>query len=62
MALPIWGLYMKAAYENEELGISKEEFVSPEVVTIPLDCDENENDSYPNVPAKPKADLNQLGF
>ena len=62
MALPIWGLYMKAAYENEELGISKEEFVRPEVITIPLDCDENENDSDPNVPAKPKADLNQLGF
>lgn len=39
MALPIWGLFMKAAYENEELAISKEEFIAPEQLTIPLDCE-----------------------
>lgn len=39
MALPIWGLFMKAAYKNEELAISKEEFVAPEQLTIPLDCE-----------------------
>ena len=39
MALPIWGLYMKAAYENEDLGISSEAFVEPEVLSIPLDCE-----------------------
>jgi penicillin-binding protein 1A len=62
MALPIWGLYMKGAYENEELGISKEEFLAPEQVSIPLDCEEYDNYSDPNVPAKPKANLDQLGF
>ena len=62
MALPIWALYMKGAYENQELGISQEEFLAPEVVNIPLDCEEYENDADPTVPAKPKADLDQLGF
>jgi penicillin-binding protein 1A len=62
MALPIWGLYMKGAYENEELGISKEAFLAPEQVSIPLDCEEYDNYSDPNAPAKPKANLDQLGF
>lgn len=62
MALPIWGLYMKAAYENEELGISQQEFLAPDVVSIQLDCEENDNDVDPTVPAKPKVDLDQLGF
>jgi len=53
---------MKGAYENEELAISQEDFLAPEVVSIPLDCEEYENDADPTVPAKPKADLDQLGF
>lgn len=39
MALPIWGMFMKKCYENEELGISKEDFVAPEELTIPIDCE-----------------------
>ena len=39
MALPIWGLFMKKCYENEELGISKEDFLAPEDMTIPIDCE-----------------------
>ena len=62
MALPIWALFMKGAYENEALGISQEEFLAPEVVNIPLDCEEYENDADPTVPANPQADLDQLGF
>jgi penicillin-binding protein 1A len=62
MALPIWGLYMKGAYENEELGISQEAFLAPEQVSIVLDCEEYDNDADPTVPAKPKANLDQLGF
>jgi penicillin-binding protein 1A len=62
MALPIWGLYMRGAYENETLGISQEEFLAPEVISIPLDCEEYENETDPNVPAKPKANLDALGF
>ncbi|MDT0538783.1 MULTISPECIES: penicillin-binding protein 1A [Croceitalea] len=38
MALPIWALYMKANYENETLGISKEEFAKPEELSINVDC------------------------
>ena len=39
MALPIWGMFMKKCYENEELGISKEDFLAPEELTIPIDCE-----------------------
>ena len=39
MALPIWGLYMKKCYESEALGISTEDFIAPEVLNIPLDCE-----------------------
>ena len=39
MALPIWGMYMKKCYENEALGISIEDFLSPEELNIPIDCE-----------------------
>ena len=39
MALPIWGLYMKKCYENESLGISVEDFLAPEELNIPIDCE-----------------------
>ena len=38
MALPIWALYMKKNYENDELGVSKEAFVEPEEMSINVDC------------------------
>ena len=38
MALPIWGLYMKSCYADEELKISKEEFEAPENLSINVDC------------------------
>ena len=59
MALPIWALYMKGAYEKEELGISRENFLVPEVVNIVLDCDKFDNDVDPKVSVKPKANLDQ---
>ena len=62
MALPIWAMFMKGAYENEELGISQEEFLVPDQVSVVLDCGEYDNDVDPTVLAKPKADLDQLGF
>ena len=62
MALPIWALFMKGAYENEELGISKEEFSAPEQVSIILDCEGYDSDFDQTTPAKPKADLDKLGF
>lgn len=55
MALPIWGLYMKQCYADEELGVSKEDFEAPEVLTIETDCDnygvknrEEENEDWGN--------------
>ena len=39
MALPIWGLYMKKCYENENLGISLKDFLAPEELNIPIDCE-----------------------
>ena len=62
MALPIWALFMKAAYENPDLAISQEEFPIPEVVSIPLECEEYEFDNNPISPISTKADLEQLGF
>ena len=61
MALPIWALFMKAAYENPDLGISLEDFEAPEVVGIPIDCAPID----PNVlnPLEEKEeDLDELGF
>jgi len=62
MALPIWALFMKGAYENPDLAISQEEFSVPEVVSIPLECEEYEFDNNPISPISTKADLEQLGF
>ncbi|WP_353777040.1 transglycosylase domain-containing protein [Winogradskyella sp. 3972H.M.0a.05] len=40
MALPIWGLYMKACYEDESLNISKDKFEEPLDLSIEVDCAE----------------------
>jgi penicillin-binding protein 1A len=39
MALPIWANYMKDCYGNEDLDISKEDFIIPEFLSIETDCD-----------------------
>lgn len=38
MALPIWALYMKSCYGNEELEISRDEFEAPLELSINVDC------------------------
>jgi penicillin-binding protein 1A len=38
MALPIWAMYMRSCYEDEDLKISKEEFKKPEELSIEVDC------------------------
>jgi penicillin-binding protein 1A len=38
MALPIWANYMRSCYMLEELGISKEDFIAPEELTIKVEC------------------------
>ena len=42
---------------NPELGISSEDFPVPEIVTIPLDCENLNIES-----SKKKKDLEDLGF
>tara|TARA_R110002049_G_scaffold21057_1_gene77522 strand:+ start:13173 stop:15506 length:2334 start_codon:yes stop_codon:yes gene_type:complete len=41
MALPIWGLYMKSCYADEELNISKADFEAPLELSINIDCSED---------------------
>lgn len=47
MALPIWGLYMKKCYTDEELGVSKGEFRKPENLSIEIDCSKVEDSVTP---------------
>ncbi len=44
MALPIWALYMKRNYADEDLNISKEAFEIPENLTISVDCDKEKDE------------------
>ena len=39
MALPIWANYMRSCYEDESLNISKDEFTTPEDLSIEVDCE-----------------------
>ena len=55
MALPIWALYMKRNYADEDLNISKEDFEKPENLTINFDCDqEKDDDEIEDDQKKPK--------
>ena len=47
MALPIWGMYMKSCYEDEDLNISFEDFEEPANLTIRVDCGEKDDDNSP---------------
>jgi len=61
MALPIWGNYMRSLYENPEFEISKEDFLAPENLSIPIDCEEISN-TKAKEKVRPKEDLDALGF
>ena len=61
MALPIWGSYMKALYQNPDLGVSVGEFFPPEKQSISVDCNDI-IDSKKKKKPKQKADLDALGF
>ncbi|MCG9971359.1 penicillin-binding protein 1A [Christiangramia crocea] len=39
MALPIWGMYMKDVYSDEDLKVSKEGFERPENLSIEVNCE-----------------------
>ena len=61
MALPIWGNYMRTLYENPEFGISQEDFIAPENLSISVDCEELADLESKEKP-KLKTDLEALGF
>ncbi len=42
MALPIWGMYMKDLYADEDLEISQEDFHRPENLSIDVNCNDND--------------------
>ncbi len=52
MALPIWGIYMKKCYANEELGVSEGDFKRPQTLSIETDCskwkEESNNNEVPD--------------
>ncbi len=57
MALPIWAVYMKKNYADEELGISKKPFKKPQGIDINLDCDKKENEEQNQPEDSPLEDL-----
>lgn len=61
MALPIWAMYMRDAYAIPELGISMEDFEPPEVLSIPIDCQQGAVLDDLHQEAK-KDELEGLGF
>jgi penicillin-binding protein 1A len=40
MALPIWGMYMKDVYQDEDFEVSKGKFEEPETLSIQVECDD----------------------
>ncbi|MGB5376773.1 penicillin-binding protein 1A [Muriicola sp.] len=43
MALPIWGMYMKSCYADEDLNISIEDFEEPANLSIRVNCDTDDD-------------------
>ena len=61
MALPIWANYMRSLYENPDFGISKDDFLPPEKMSIPVECEKISENNL-NYKMSPKEDLDALGF
>ncbi|WP_318343228.1 penicillin-binding protein 1A [Flagellimonas baculiformis] len=60
MALPIWALYMKKNYANEEIGVSKDAFEAPEEMSINIDCTKESQDNQDDLDTDD--DLDDLDF
>ncbi|UII77531.1 transglycosylase domain-containing protein [Flagellimonas sp. HMM57] len=60
MALPIWAMYMKKNYENEELGVSKGAFEVPDDLSINVDCTKILQDLKDDLDTED--DLEDVGF
>ncbi|MGB1307374.1 MAG: penicillin-binding protein 1A [Oceanihabitans sp.] len=62
MALPIWGMYMKSCYADEDLNISKDKFTKPKNLSIEVNCEnykpqENTNTNLPDDDAPEELDF-----
>ena len=62
MALPIWGVYMKSCYADEDLNISKSSFEKPKNLSIEVDCenynpDDNSNPDTPGLEVPDELDF-----
>jgi penicillin-binding protein 1A len=57
MALPIWAIYMRDCYKNEDLGISKGDFKKPEKLSIETDCVKWKNENKIDEGATDEFDL-----
>ncbi|MGO1750956.1 MAG: penicillin-binding protein 1A [Psychroflexus sp.] len=44
MALPIWGMYMKSLYKDEDIIVSDDDFEKPDNLSIKIDCDDPEKE------------------
>ncbi|AEM70466.1 Peptidoglycan glycosyltransferase [Allomuricauda ruestringensis DSM 13258] len=60
MALPIWALYMKKNYANEEIGVSKDAFEAPEEMSINIDCSKQQQEEEEDIDTGD--DLDDLDF
>ncbi|MEC3964033.1 transglycosylase domain-containing protein [Flagellimonas halotolerans] len=60
MALPIWALYMKKNYANEEIGVSKDAFEEPEEMSIIIDCSKQQQEEEEDIDTGD--DLDDLDF
>jgi penicillin-binding protein 1A len=56
MALPIWGMYMKDCYANEDLGISDGKFEKPKNLSIEVDCDKYQQSNADQQEENPEID------
>ncbi len=48
MALPIWALFMKSCYNDQNLNVSKEDFEKPKQLSVSVDCDQDNNEDSPS--------------
>jgi penicillin-binding protein 1A len=60
MALPIWALYIKKNYANEEIGVSKDAFEAPEEMSINIDCSKETEEEEQNLDTED--DLEDIDF
>ena len=62
MALPIWGMYMKSCYADEELNISKGNFTKPKNLSIEVNCENYKTNGNSDTSTPDADDPEELDF